>query len=173
MKRLGKIMIAFVLTFAMVFAFAACSAKSGNDGDVSSVPADAVTETAEGGEEDSQNPVMNFIGKYYNGGAYILVEAEGKDGANFTVDWGMTDFSAEQYTFSGTIDMDTLKVTYSNSTKKLLTMDEEGTVIEEKVEYTDGSGVVIFHDDGTLEWQDENESERMIDNETFTFVVPE
>ena len=116
---------------------------------------------------------MNFIGNYENGLAKIFVEAEGDDGAKFTVDLGLTDDEAEQYTFSGTIDPDTLKVTYSNSTKKFLTLDANGNVIDEKVEYTDGDGVVIFHEDGTVEWQDENEATRIEGNTVFTYSAVE
>ena len=174
MKNISKTILALMLAVAIVMSFAACSSSNGEDADETTP-----VSTAEASEEavdegsDGQNPVMNFIGNYENGLAKVLVEAEGNDGAKFTVDLGLTDDEAEQYTFSGTIDTDTLKVTYSNSTKKVLTLDANGNVTDEKVEYTDGAGVVIFHEDGTLEWQDENEAERIVGSNVFTYSTVE
>ncbi|MBQ9228707.1 MAG: hypothetical protein IJ168_07750 [Eubacterium sp.] len=174
MKKVSKIMISILLAVAIVMSFAACASNS-NEAAEETTPVSTAETSEEAVDEgnDGQNPVMNFIGNYENGLAKILVEAEGNDGAKFTVDLGLTDDEAEQYTFSGTIDPDTLKVTYSNSTKKILTLDANGNVTDEKVEYTDGDGVVIFHEDGTLEWQDENEAERIVDSNVFTYATVE
>lgn len=176
MKKLTKIIIALALIAALVLTFAACSGSA--DKTTSAAPSEVVSDNAqtdEGSDEgdDGQNPVMNFIGNYDNGGINILVEADSKDGAVFTVDEPMTDDEKYTYTFSGTLDLDTLKVTYSNSTKKVVKLDAQGNAVEEKTEYTDGSGVVIFHDDGTLEWQDENEAERIVGSNVFSYVLPE
>ena len=169
MKKLLSIALALVL---ILCAFAGCSKnKQEQTTQAQTTQAQQTTTAAEGGEEDGQNPVMNFIGKYDNGGTYITVECEGKDGAKFTVEEPMTDTEKYTYSFSGTLDLDTLKVTYSNSTKKVQTLGDYGKVVDEKTEYTDGAGVVIFHDDGTLEWQDENEADRLLDNNVFSFVT--
>ena len=174
MKNISKIMLALMLAVAIVMSFAACSSNSSeNAEETTPVSAADTSEDAVDEGDDGQNPVMNFIGNYENGLAKIFVEAEGDDGAKFTVDLGLTDDEAEQYTFSGTIDPDTLKVTYSNSTKKFLMFDANGNVIDEKVEYTDGDGVVIFHEDGTVEWQDENEATRIEGNTVFTYSAVE
>lgn len=160
MKKWLRNAIAFMLVAGMVVAFAACGEKQ-----------DETSTT-----DDGQNPIMNFIGSYDNGGIYITVEPDGDSGALFTVDWGLTDDEAEQYTFSGTLDPDTLKVTYSNCEKKILTLDANGEVTDEKVEYSDGSGIVIFREgDGnlSLEWQDEKEGERLIGSNVFDYVLAE
>ncbi|MBR1531646.1 MAG: hypothetical protein IJ643_06280 [Eubacterium sp.] len=174
MKNISKTILALMLAVAIVMSFAACSSNSGDNAEETTPVSTAETsEEAVDEGNDGQNPVMNFIGNYENGLAKILVEAEGTDGAKFTVDLGLTDDEAEQYTFSGTIDPDTLKVTYSNSTKKILTLDANRNVTGETVEYTDGDGVIIFHEDGTLEWQDENEATRVEGNTVFTYVTAE
>lgn len=174
MKNISKTILVLMLAVAIVMSFVACSSNSADNAE-ETTPVSSAEASEEALDEDSdgQNPVMNFIGNYESGLAKILVEAEGNDGAKFTVDLGLTDDEAEQYTFSGTIDADTLKVTYSNSTKKILTLDANGNVTNEKVEYTDGAGVVIFHEDGTLEWQDENEATRIEGSNVFTFVTVE
>ncbi len=172
MKKPIKIILALALVAVLALSFTACSGSS--DETTTTAPTtEAVSDTAQNDGEDGQNPVMNFIGNYDNGGTTILVEADAKDGAVFTVDEPMTDDEKYTYTFSGTLDLDTLKVTYSNSTKKVIKLDSQGNVTGEKTAYTDGAGVVIFHDDGTLEWQDENEAERFVGSNVFNYVLPE
>ncbi len=168
MKGLIKVFISVILTSVIALTFVACSNSTGETTTVA--PTEAASNMADTGEEDGQNPVMNFIGKYDNGGTYILVEAEGENGVKFTVEEPMTDTEKYTYTFNGTLDTDTLRVTYSNSTKTVQTLDANGNVTEEKTEYADGAGMVIFHEDDTLEWRDENEAERMTDNYIFTFM---
>lgn len=171
MKNIIKTVIAVLLAVALTVTLYACAANKSAEEAPSATEAvsEAIAQTEEA-EEDGQNPVMNYIGKYDNGGCTILVEADGMNGAKFTVDFPMTDDEAESYTFSGEWEEDTLKVHYNNSTKKVLKLAADGTVTEEKTEYTDGSGEVVFHEDGTLEWKDENEAERFIDNYTFSYV---
>ncbi len=169
MKRSILILLSLVISAVMLLSFAACTGKSDKAPETTAASSPVSTQTTDDGEEGGQNPIMNYIGRYSNGDAEILVEAEGEDGAKFTVDRGLTDDEAEQYTFSGTLDIDTLKVTYSDSTKKVLTLDAKGNVTDENVKYTDGSGTIIFHEDGTLEWQDENEAEILVENNTFKF----
>ncbi len=174
MNKVTKIILSLTLIFTLAFSLVACSAKNENKNGASTEAQSAEaasTSEAEAGN-DGRNYVMNFVGNYDNGGCYIFVEAEGADGAKFTVTWPLTDFESETYTFSGTFEPDTLTVHYSNSTKIVNKLDAEGNVTGEKTEYTDGSGKIIFHEDGTLEWQDENEAERLVDNATFTYFNP-
>ena len=169
-----KTVLTLVLTLAIVLSFSACSSNSDNKETkpaVESASTEAVTQAA-AGAEDGQNPVMNYVGKYYNGGAYVLVEADGNSGAKFTVTWGMTDDESEEYTFSGEFDDETQSVKYANCTKKVKTLDAEGKVTNEKVDYTDGTGTVTFKDD-KLTWNDNKEGYRMKDKETFDYVYPE
>lgn len=163
--------MALLLVCVIAFSFVACS-NSLNE-TAAYAPDETVSETAQDSGEDGQNPVMNFIGNYENGGTYILVEADAKDGAIFTVEEPLTDDEKYTYSFSGTLDLDTLKVYYSNCTKKDIKLNPQGNVTEELTEYTDGTGIVIFHDDGTLEWQDETEAERLIGSNVFNYVLPE
>lgn len=172
MKKISRIVLVLTLVAAMIMMFTACKSNTDNNkGDSSSVTDAVVSQASENNEENGQNPVMNFVGKYDNGGCYITVEAVGNNEAKFTVDFPLTDDEAESYTFSGEFEEDTLSVHYSNSTKKVLTLAADGSVTDEKTEYTDGSGKILFHEDGTLDWQDENEAERLIDNTTFSFMT--
>ena len=109
-------------------------------------------------EEDGQNPVMNFVGVYNCERAEILVEAQGKSDAAFTVSWGGSYNERAVWTMSGTLDTETLSVSYDNAVKKIVTTDENGTDTAEEV-YTDGRGVFTFNGENwSLTWTDETEN---------------
>ena len=80
MKKPIKIILALALVAVLALSFTACSGSS--DETTTTAPTtEAVSDTAQNDGEDGQNPVMNFIGNYDNGGTTILVEADAKDGA--------------------------------------------------------------------------------------------
>lgn len=156
MKKTLKIMIAFLAVAAIVLAFAACGKKTEPEPEVN----------------DGQNPVMNFIGVYAADRCTITVAADGENDAKITASWGQSATETYEYTMSGLFDIDTLRVNYSNGEKKYVVYDENGEVAQETVEYTDGVGRVVFHEDGTLEWQDEQEADKLIGT-VFTLVPVE
>ena len=113
-------------------------------------------ELAEGGEDDWQNPVMNFIGNYGCGRAGMLVEAGSGNEARFTVTWGSSAWEASEWTMSGELDTETLTVAYSDCVRTDRTYAEDGSVAEEIKVYQDGSGTITFDpDDYSLTWQDD------------------
>lgn len=113
----------------------------------------------EGGEEDGQNPVMNFIGEYSCGRATIRVEAEGADGAAFSVHWGSSYNEAAEWTMSGKLDPDTLKVEYDDCRSAAVTYNDDGSVASETVNYENGKGSFTFNgEDYSLTWQDDEEN---------------
>ena len=126
----------------------------------------ADAETA--GEEDGQNPIMNFVGDYSADRCTITIGAQGQTGAVISVVWGQSASESYAYTMTGDFDADTLRVNYSDCEKKFVTYDENGDVAEETVEFTDGDGRIQFFEDGTLRWEDENEADRL-EGMTFTF----
>ena len=75
-----KKVLSLLLALTMIFALAACAAKT--------EPSGSEAEPAETPAEDGQNPVMNFVGNYACDRASILVEADGADGAKISVQWG-------------------------------------------------------------------------------------
>lgn len=44
---------------------------------------------------------------------------------------------------------------------KEVTYDENGDVVSETVVYSDGVGRLQFFNDGTMQWQDEQEADRL------------
>ena len=123
------------------------------------------------GEEDGQNPVMNFIGTYVYGRASATVACEGTDSARIEIAWSSSYAERAVWEIVGVLDTETLTVSYSDAVKKNQVFDENGLVSEETL-YADGTGTIVFNEDGTFTWH-EDQSEY---DEDYTFewipVVP-
>ncbi len=178
--------ICLILSLLMVCSLAACGTNPAPAQNNDATPAPAPTEPAPepsaepessgetGGGEDGQNPIMNFIGSYACGRAGIDVEAVGMEGARFLVHWGSSAFESASWEMSGSLDPETLVVTYSDCKKTILTFSEDGESSTETVEYENGTGTFTFNgEDYSLTWQDdqENAAEGMVF--TFAYAVPE
>lgn len=133
-----------ILVLILCFGFAACGGAS--------------EEAA--GDDDGQNPVMNFIGKYGCYRATIMVEAEGADGAKFTVTWSSSAAENSEWVMSGTFDSETLAVKYDDCVRTNYVYDENGEVISQEEQYAGGSGTIQFIDGDklALTWQDDQEN---------------
>lgn len=119
-------------------------------------------------EGDGQNPVMNVIGVYTADRCTITISAKGKSDAAVKVTWGASADTSAEYTMSGTFDVDTMRINYSDCEKKFVRYNADGSVAEETVEFTGGVGRLQFLEDGSLLWQDENEAESLA-GMVFTF----
>ncbi len=115
-------------------------------------------------EEDPgwQNPVMNFIGEYRCDRAYALVECFGNDEAWITIEWGGGALELARWDIVGRLDTETLTVAYSGCTKQIVTYGDDGEIKSQEPAYEDGSGTIVFHDDGTFTWH-EDQSEYGVD----------
>lgn len=142
-----KKMLSLLLALAMVFVLAACASKA--------APSGSEAEAAEPAE-DGQNPIMNFVGNYACDRASILVEADGVDGAKFSVSWGSSAWEHSEWTMSGKFDPDTLTVEYTDCVRKDVVFAEDGSVDSETVVYENGFGTIHF-DNGDLYWKDDEE----------------
>lgn len=125
------------------------------------------TEQAKAGDEDGQNPVMNFIGPYVCDRATMLIEADGDTGAKVSVTWGGSASETAEWTMSGPFDTEDLVIEYHDCVKKDVTYNEDGDVESEEEVYTGGHGFINFGENGTLTWQDD--IEHVADNMTFNF----
>lgn len=106
-----------------------------------------------------QNPVMNFVGKYSCERARALVECSGNEDAWITIEWGGSARELARWDIVGRLDPETLTVSYSGCTKQIVTYDDDGEIKSQEPEYEDGSGTVVFHNDGTFIWhEDQSES---------------
>lgn len=155
-KKIAALLIAAVMVL-MVLGGCAGGGAAGNelsDGD----KAGTETEEETAADEDGQNPVMNFIGKYGCGRATAEVSAEGTDGAKIVITWAGSAFENAEWVMTGTFDSDKLLFTYTDCVKTDYVYKDEGVVESETVEYTDGHGTMQFTEDLTFTWQDDKEN---------------
>lgn len=114
-----------------------------------------------GGEDDGQNPVMNFVGNYSCGRANIVLSAEGDEGASAVVTWGSSAAETSTWTMSGTFDAEKQVFEYSDGKRIDYVYNEDGDVDSEKTVYTNGKGsmTITAGDEGDeLVWNDEEEN---------------
>ena len=112
-------------------------------------------------EEDPswQNPVMNFVGEYQSGRAHATVECFSYDEAWITIEWGGSAWEQARWIIVGRLNTETMTIEYTGSNKANLVYDEDGEIKSEETVYEDGSGTIVFHDDGTFTWhEDQSES---------------
>ncbi len=127
-----KKLLAVLLSLALVLSLAACGNAPKTEGEASD-------------EGDGQNPVMNFVGVYHaDDSTEALVEAEGMENAKITVTWAGSPWFHNQTVMSGRFDPETLTVEFSNATLTEYTYNSDGSVAEEKVSNTDGTGRAVF-----------------------------
>lgn len=163
--------ICLILSLLMVCSLAACGTAPAPAQDGDGTPAPAPTESAPVtsaepestpepvGEEDGQNPIMNFIGSYACGRASIDVEPLGTEGAKFLVHWGSSAWESANWEMSGRLDPETLILSYSDCKKYILSFSEDGESSTETVEYENGTGTFTFNgEDYSLTWQDDQEN---------------
>ena len=115
-------------------------------------------------EEDGQNPVMNWIGKYCSPQeerASAVVACEGMDSARITISWSGSAWERAEWEIIGKLDPETLTITYTGATKAIVTRDENGNVVNEEVEYTDGTGTIVFDEGNSFTWH-EDQGEREV-----------
>ena len=113
-------------------------------------------------EEDAdwQNPVMNFVGEYQCDRAHAMVESFGNDEAWVSIDWGGSASEMAHWDIIGRLDTETLTINYSGCTKSIIVYDENGDPVDQETEYEDGTGTIVFNDDGTFTWhEDQSESD--------------
>ena len=56
---------------------------------------------------------------------------------------------------NGPLDTDTLTIEYSGCSKSILNYNGSGELAGEDVEYEDGTGTIVFEEDGTFSWHED------------------
>ncbi len=106
-------------------------------------------------DPDWQNPVMNFIGEYQCDRAHALVQCFGKEDAWITIEWGSSAWELARWDIIGHLDLDTLTIEYTGCTKMIVVYNEDGEIESQEPAYEDGSGTIVFHNDGTFTWHED------------------
>ncbi|HCH27913.1 MAG TPA: hypothetical protein DEW35_00240 [Ruminococcaceae bacterium] len=160
-----KNIIGIIMACIMVFAFVSCDTKSTEKADETaknSVNTTSDNETDASLENEfnavyGQDPFAVIPGEYTAVGqrTKAVVTSPETDTLKIVITGsGGAAYSAE-WTLEGKLD-NSLRLTFKNSVLRLLTYDETGEIIEEKTDYTDGAGTVIFDKDAVkFTWNDE------------------
>ena len=106
-------------------------------------------------DPDWQNPVMNFVGNYQCGEMTALVECFGNEDAWITVEQNESATELTRWDITGRLDLDTLTIAYSGCPKSIVKLDASGEVESQEDVSSDGSGTVVFGDDGTFTWHED------------------
>ena len=106
-------------------------------------------------DPDWQSFVMNYVGEYQCGEAHASVECFGKEDVLITIDRANSESELVRWIILGRLDEETLTVSYSDSSKIVLTYNEAGEVTNEEIVYEDGTGTVTFHNDRTFTWHED------------------
>ena len=108
-------------------------------------------------EEDPDwvDPVAAFTGEYQSGRASAWVDSFGDGDMFVTVSWGSSAWETTQWFMTGRFDPDTRTLAYSGGTKTNLVYDDEGGIKSEETEYGDGTGTLVFYEDGRFVWHED------------------
>ena len=112
-------------------------------------------------DPDWQNPAAGYAGRYQCGQVLALVEAYGDDSAQVAIEQGSSKTEFAYWNITGRLDADTKTIRYSGCTKTLVVYDDKGEVQSADLEYENGTGTIVFTEEGTFIWhEDQSESGR-------------
>ena len=98
-----------------------------------------------------------FAGTYVSGRCSIEAVAVSETEMKFTVRWGADAAESRVWEMSGTMDPDTLNVAFTDCVCKDVTYGADGAVVEETLQYENGSGSIQFYDFTSLCWTDDRD----------------
>lgn len=119
--------------------------------------------------DDTQNPVMNYVGNYFYEKNTLQIEADGSENAKLTFVIPVNDNQKTVITVNAKFNAITGSVAYVNGTKKEVTLNCDGSNSSEKEIYSNGTGVLVFGNGG-INWNDETEK---IENMLFVPGIPD
>ena len=179
MKRRSIIFLLVLLLCAALLT--ACAKDGGSDSQTAAADATAADESAQTAAADADattadqtateaqteapaeeipeadRTTANLAGTYSCDRCTIVAEALDETTMKFSVHWGSSAWEASEWEMTGMFDPDTLRVNYSDCTRKTVVFAEDGTATE-TVEYENGYGRIQFYDLHTFGWQDEQDN---------------
>lgn len=112
-------------------------------------------------QEDGQNPIMNFVGRYGIERCTIEIAPAGTPGwAEATINWRTSAAEVSSWTMSGPFDPKTLTIAYDNCVKTDYVYGEDDKIQSEEVVYENGTGRITFDETVglLLTWEDDQEN---------------
>ena len=113
--------------------------------------------------DPAHRTAAQISGTYVSGRATATVDASDPNNVTIKIVWSESVDTQAIWRISGRYNEETETILYDGAVKKVLTYDESGNVVLEEVDYTDGSGAILFSYDG-FTWDDyvENVANNMV-----------
>ena len=110
-------------------------------------------------DPDWESPLTPYLGEYQSGRAHATLDSVGDTDLWITIEWGNSAWELARWNMAGRFDPETSTIQYTGCSKMIVTYDEGGELKSQEPEYEDGSGTIVFHEDGTFTWH-EDQAER-------------
>ncbi len=112
-------------------------------------------------EEDLDwvNPLDACVGEYQCDRARAHVDTIGNEDLLITVEWGSSAWEMARWFIYGRPDPETMSFQYTGGSKSIITTSEDGSEETEEPVYEEGTGSIVFNEDGSFTWhEDQSES---------------
>ena len=106
-------------------------------------------------DEDWVNPLAFLEGDFVCDRANANVSVTDED-VFVTIDWANSATEVARWDIIGQVDPDTLELAFEYCTKRNLVFNDAGEITDETTEYEDGTGAIVFKEDGSgFSWSDD------------------
>lgn len=106
-------------------------------------------------DEDWVNPLAFLEGDFVCDRANANVSVTDED-VFVTIDWANSATEVARWDIIGQVDPDTLELAFEYCTKRNLVFNDAGEITDETTEYENGTGTIVFHEDGSgFTWSDD------------------
>ena len=106
-------------------------------------------------DPDWVNPLEAYAGDYQCDRAVAHVETMGNEDLLITVEWGSSAWEMARWYIYGRPDPDTMSFQYTGCSKSIVTTSQDGSEETSVPEYEDGTGSIVFHEDGSFTWHED------------------
>lgn len=122
-------------------------------------------------DPDWHSPLEPYFGEYQSGRAHATVDSLDAETVIITIEWGSSAWELARWVLFVPVDFDTMSGEYSGCPKIIVVYDNAGELVSEEYEYEDGSGSIVFHEDGSFTWHEDQSPYEM--DMLFEPVAPE
>ena len=106
-------------------------------------------------DEDWVNPLAFLEGDYVMDRANANVSVSDED-VFVTIDWANSATEVARWNIIGRVDPETMELAFDYCSKRNLVFNSDGEITDETTEYEDGTGSIVFAEDGSgFTWSDD------------------
>jgi hypothetical protein len=106
-------------------------------------------------DPDWVNPLDACVGEYQCDRARAHVDTIGNEDLLITVEWGSSAWEMARWFIYGRPDPETMSFQYTGGSKSIITTSEDGSEETEEPVYEEGTGSIVFNEDGSFTWHED------------------